>query len=174
MQPRRWPGPPRSSCSCGRPSTALLSRACWPGTPIPASRRSRVVPADPNLGASAVGEVVASPTALAFGPWTGPRWKATQTVVVRNVSTRPLAISLSAVSSSDSRALRFTVAPYQLKLRVGETRNVSVTVTSPTGRQRLAHHRVDPDRTVRQRAAARAVGGLVPGAGDEPGREGVA
>ena len=87
---------------------------------------------DLNLGASAVGEVVASPTALAFGPWTGPRWKATQTVVVRNVSTRPLAISLSAVSSSDSRALRFTVAPYQLKLRVGETRNVSVTVTSPT------------------------------------------
>jgi Subtilase family len=85
-----------------------------------------------NLGASAVGEITASPTALAFGPYTGPRWKSTQTIIVHNVTTRPLALSLSAVSSAGSSALQFTVAPYQFTLGVGESRNVSVTVTSPT------------------------------------------
>jgi hypothetical protein len=106
---------------------SLLTGYADPGTAITASGSGSL-----DLGASAVGEIVAAPTALALGPYTGPRWKATQTIVVRNVSTRPLALSLSSVANGNSGALRFTVAPYQFTLGVGETRNVSVTATSPT------------------------------------------
>jgi hypothetical protein len=76
--------------------------------------------------------VAASTTALAFGPWTGPKWSSTQTMVVTNVSTRKLAMSLSSTSSGDSSALQFTVAPYQMTLGAGQSRIVNVTVTSPT------------------------------------------
>ena len=84
-----------------------------------------------RLGASAVGEVAAQPTTLGFGIWQGARWHATRTLVVRNVSTRRLQLSISAVAGGESEALKFTVVPNQLVLRVGRAARVQVTVRAP-------------------------------------------
>ena len=83
-----------------------------------------------RLGTSAVGEVAAQPATLGFGIWQGPRWHATRTIVVRNVSTRRLEISLSAVAQGESEALVFKVVPDRLSLRVGREAKVEVTVTA--------------------------------------------
>jgi hypothetical protein len=83
-----------------------------------------------RLGASAVGEVAAQPATLGFGIWGGPHWHATRTIVVRNVSTRRLQISLSAVAGGESEALHFKVRPDQLTLRVGRAAKVELTVTA--------------------------------------------
>jgi len=82
-----------------------------------------------RLGASAVGEVAARPATLGFGIWAGPHWHATRTIVVRNVSTRRLQVSLSAVAQGESEALAFKVVPDRLTLRVGREAKVKVTVT---------------------------------------------
>ncbi|HUZ82632.1 MAG TPA: S8 family serine peptidase [Gaiellaceae bacterium] len=84
-----------------------------------------------RLGASAVGEVAAQPTTLGFGIWQGARWHATRTIVVRNVSTRRLQLSLSVVIGNDPEALNFTVSPNHLVLRVGRAASVQVTVRAP-------------------------------------------
>lgn len=84
-----------------------------------------------NLGLSAVGEVAAQPSTLAFGTWAGPRWHATRTIVVRNVSTRPLQLSVSALADGESEALSLTVAPNHLVLRPGTSAPVQVTVKAP-------------------------------------------
>ncbi len=84
-----------------------------------------------RLGASAVGEIAAQPTTLGFGIWQGARWHATRTLVVRNVSTRRLQLSISAVASGDSEALRFKIVPTHLMLRVGRAARVQVTVRAP-------------------------------------------
>ena len=81
-----------------------------------------------RLGASAVGEVAAQPTTLGFGIWQGAHWHATRTLVVRNVSTRRLQLSISAVAGGDSEALRFRVVPNHLVLRVGRAARVQVSV----------------------------------------------
>jgi hypothetical protein len=81
-----------------------------------------------RLGASAVGEVAAQPTTLGFGIWAGPRWHATRTLVVRNVSTRRLQLSLSAVAEGESEALSLKVVPDRLVLRAGRAVRVQVTV----------------------------------------------
>ena len=81
-----------------------------------------------RLGASAVGEVAAQPATLGFGIWGGPHWHATRTVVVRNVSTRRLQVSLSAVARGESEALHFRVVPDQVTLRVGRSATVKLTV----------------------------------------------
>ena len=111
----------------GSELASLLTGYADPGTSTTASGNGSL-----DLGASAIGEVAASTTALAFGPWTGPKWSSTQTMVVTNVSTRKLAMSLSSTSSGASSALQFTVAPYQMTLGAGQSRIVNITVTSPT------------------------------------------
>jgi hypothetical protein len=83
-----------------------------------------------RLGASAVGEVAAQPATLGFGIWGGRRWHATRTIVVRNVSTRRLRVSVSALARGDSEALAFKVVPDHLSLRVGRAKKVRVTVTA--------------------------------------------
>jgi hypothetical protein len=83
-----------------------------------------------RLGTSAVGEVAAQPTTLGFGIWEGPHWHATRTIVVRNVSTRRLQLSLSAVAQGESEALAFKVVPDQLSLGVGREAKVKITVRS--------------------------------------------
>jgi subtilisin family serine protease len=107
-----------------------------------------------RLGSSAVGEITASPLSLGFGIWSGPRWHATRTVTVRNVSTRRLQVSFAAVSDGDSEALHFRVTPEHASVRAGRSKRVRVTVTaleapsntrlvtgaiqvSPSGSQRL-------------------------------------
>ena len=84
-----------------------------------------------RLGAAAVGEVATSPATLGFGLWGGPRWHATRTVVVRNVSTRRLELSLKADVDGESEALQFTVKPSHFILRIGRSRKVQVTVRAP-------------------------------------------
>jgi hypothetical protein len=90
-----------------------------------------------RLGASAVGEVAAQPTSLGFGLWQGAHWHATRFLVVRNVSTRRLQLSISAVAGGESEALRFNVVPNHLVLRVGRAARIQVTVraaASPAAR----------------------------------------
>ena len=87
-----------------------------------------------RLGTSAVGEVAAQPSTLGFGIWEGPRWHATRTLVVRNVSTRRLQLSISAVADGESEALAFKVVPDRLVLRAGRSVRVQVTVTAPAAR----------------------------------------
>jgi hypothetical protein len=84
-----------------------------------------------RLGAAAVGEVASSPATLSFGLWAGPRWHATRTVVVRNVSTRRLELSLRADVDGESEALQFTVRPSHVLLGSGRSRKVQVTVRAP-------------------------------------------
>ncbi|MDP9284083.1 MAG: S8 family serine peptidase, partial [Actinomycetota bacterium] len=91
-----------------------------------------------RLGAAAVGEVAAQPATVGFGIWGGPHWHATRTIVVRNVSTRRLQVSLSAVAQGESEALTFRVVPDRLLLRVGRRAKVRVTVTAASApRSRL-------------------------------------
>jgi hypothetical protein len=84
-----------------------------------------------RVGAAAVGEIAAQPSTLGFGIWGGPRWHATRTIVVRNVSTRRLQLSLSAVTDGESEALHLVVEPNRLLLGVGRSRTIRVTVTAP-------------------------------------------
>ena len=84
-----------------------------------------------RLGASAVGEVAAQPTTLGFGIWGGPRWHGTRTLVVRNVSSRRLELSLSVVSNVDPEALGFKIIPDRLALRAGAAARVKVRVVAP-------------------------------------------
>jgi Subtilase family len=84
-----------------------------------------------RLGLSAVGEVAAQPTTLGFGTWQGKRWHATRTLVVRNVSTRRLELSVSALADGESEALKFKVVPDHLVLRIGRSKVVKVTVSAP-------------------------------------------
>jgi subtilisin family serine protease len=82
-------------------------------------------------GAAAVGEVVAQPATLGFGVWGGRHWHATRTIVVRNVSSRRLQLSVVAAADSDPEALRFLVRPNRLVLRVGRARRIKVSVLAP-------------------------------------------
>ena len=85
-----------------------------------------------RVGASAVGEVAADQATLGFGIWQGPHWHATRTLVLHNVSTRRLQLSISALTTSgESEALRFRVRPNRLLLREGRAARIQVTVTAP-------------------------------------------
>jgi Subtilase family len=77
-----------------------------------------------DVGASAAGEVAASLTTIAFGPWTGPAWHETQTLAIHNVSTRSLDLALASSSSLVSPK------PASVVLAPGATRNVKVVATA--------------------------------------------
>jgi hypothetical protein len=86
-----------------------------------------------RIGASAVGELAADQATIGFGVWQGKSWHATRTVVVRNVSTRRLGVSITALTTAgESEALQFTVSPKRLILREGHARRVKITVRAPT------------------------------------------
>jgi hypothetical protein len=63
--------------------------------------------------------------------WQGPRWHSTRTLVIRNVSTRRLQISIAAIADENSEALAFKVRPNAVTLRAGRAKRVQVTVTAP-------------------------------------------
>ncbi len=85
-----------------------------------------------RLGASAVGEVAADQATIGFGVWQGKSWHATRTIVVRNVTTRRLGISVEALTTAgESEALEFTVSPKRLVLREGRAHRVQITVRAP-------------------------------------------
>ncbi len=84
-----------------------------------------------RVGASAVGELAADQATLGFGLWGGPRWHSTRTVVLRNVTTRRLHVSVRAAAAQASESLHFTVEPAVLVIPEGQARRVSVTVRAP-------------------------------------------
>jgi hypothetical protein len=85
-----------------------------------------------RLGAAAVGELAADQGSLGFGVWQGKGWHATRTIVVRNVSTRRLGVSVTALTTAgESEALEFTVSPKRIVLREGHARRVKITVRAP-------------------------------------------
>ena len=90
-----------------------------------------------DLGAAAAAELAAKPTALALGAWTGKGWKATQTVTLRNVTTRRLRVSLSPrPEGGESEVLSVRIEPDRVVLRQGAEQKVKVTVAlsaAPTG-----------------------------------------
>jgi subtilisin family serine protease len=85
-----------------------------------------------RTGASAVGEVTADQATLGFGIWQGKRWHSTRTFTIRNVTTRRLQVSLSALTTvGESEALRVVVRPDHVVLRQGHSRRIQVTVRAP-------------------------------------------
>jgi subtilisin family serine protease len=84
-----------------------------------------------RVGASAVGEIAADQTTLGFGLWGGSHWHATRTVVLRNVSTRRLHVTVRAAAAQASESLRFTIRPATLVIPEGRARRVEVTVRAP-------------------------------------------
>jgi subtilisin family serine protease len=87
-----------------------------------------------RLGASAVGELAASPISLGFGIWQGPHWHATRFVTVRNVSSRRLEASVAVVARNESEAVHFRVSPAHFFVRAGRARRVKITLTAPASR----------------------------------------
>jgi hypothetical protein len=81
-----------------------------------------------DIGTSAVGEVAAQPTTFGFGVWQGARWHATRTITVRNVSSRRLQLSFSAITNYESEALKFMVKPTHAVLPQGKAVRVQITV----------------------------------------------
>jgi len=90
-----------------------------------------------DVGAAAAGEVVAAPTALGFGTWTGKSWTAKRTLVVRNVSSRRLRLGITArPEGGESELLAFSIDPSRVVVRAGRSQRVVVTVHlagRPTG-----------------------------------------
>jgi len=78
-----------------------------------------------DVGASAVGEVTASQTSLAFGTWSGSHWKANRALTIRNVSSRRLVIGFTTATNTSSALL--TVKPARLVLSPGREARVLVT-----------------------------------------------
>jgi hypothetical protein len=69
------------------------------------------------------------PTTLGFGTWEGPAWSSTRTLVVRNVSSRRLRLSVSALpTGGESELLAFTVKPSHLTIRAGRSAEVTLRV----------------------------------------------
>jgi hypothetical protein len=81
-------------------------------------------PVDP--GAAAVGEVTASTTGLGFGPWDGRRWKQSTPLILQNVSTRRLKLTIS----TSSRLV--SVAPAGVTLGPGGRATVDVVARAKT------------------------------------------
>ncbi|MBV8599506.1 MAG: S8 family serine peptidase [Actinobacteria bacterium] len=81
-----------------------------------------------DVGLSAAGEVVASPSSLPFGRWTGGAWRRQQQLTVRNISTRPLTIDLR--SDAFDPGATVTVAPATVSLRPGVQTTVTVTASA--------------------------------------------
>jgi hypothetical protein len=81
-----------------------------------------------DVASASAGEVAASPASLAFGAWTGPRWTSTQTLTVKNVTTRRLRLAVTArPEGGESEVLAFKIEPARLVVRQGETATVKVT-----------------------------------------------
>ena len=94
------------------------------GDPVAAQGAGQV-----DVGGAAASEVTASPSSLALGRATSARWSAAQVVVLRNVSSRRLILSLHvAVAHEGAAPLLFSVRPTRLSLPAGRTIRVRIRV----------------------------------------------
>ena len=80
-----------------------------------------------DVGAAAAGELVADPATLAFGRADRAGWRASERLVVRNVSTRPLRVAVAARRTTASSEVSVRAKPARLTLRPGERAEVQVT-----------------------------------------------
>jgi subtilisin family serine protease len=79
------------------------------------------------IGAAAAAEVAAEPATLAFGNARGRRWQAEQSIVVRNVSSRPLHMHVRIARDSEGAApVAFRSTPSLFVLGAGRTQVVRV------------------------------------------------
>jgi subtilisin family serine protease len=84
---------------------------------------------DPTHAATA--EIAVEPATLAFGRAEGAGWSTTRPVTVRNVSSRPLAISFGLVADDASTpGLSFSADPAQLRLAPGAAEDVLIGVSA--------------------------------------------
>jgi minor extracellular serine protease Vpr len=96
------------------------------GTAVPVSGAAAAQGAgglDP-AAASAV-EVVAQPAALGFGTAEGPGWRSTRRLVVRNVSSRRVAVNLSAAAEGIA-GVSVTARPERLLLAAGQQQTATL------------------------------------------------
>jgi subtilase family protein len=78
-----------------------------------------------DVGGATATEVAAAPGSLAFGRADGRRWRTVQEVELRNVSVRPLRLSLGVrVVREGAAAVVFDVTPARLSLAAGRTAHV--------------------------------------------------
>ena len=78
-----------------------------------------------DAGAAAAGEVAVEPWSLAFGRAPSTRWTGRQTLVVRNVSTRPVGIRIRTERDTEgAAAVRFSARPAHLLLQRGATARI--------------------------------------------------
>ncbi|MHB8641670.1 MAG: S8 family serine peptidase [Gaiellaceae bacterium] len=103
-----------------------------PGQPIVAQGAGLV-----SLGRAAAAELAADPTTLALGNARDESWKTSTSVVVHNVSTRPLRVRVTVERSAEgAAAVLFHARPDVLTLRPGAERTVRIDVgaaSAPTG-----------------------------------------
>jgi subtilisin family serine protease len=83
-----------------------------------------------DVARAAAAEVVASPATLSLGRASGRGWHATQTITLRNVSTRPLRVRLAPGQIGEgAAAIRIVARPRALVLERGASADVQVTAT---------------------------------------------
>jgi hypothetical protein len=82
-----------------------------------------------DVGASAAAELAASATSISLGASHGQVWRVTRTFTIRNVSTRRLVVRLApVVPAQAAKAVRLTVKPKRVALRVGQQRRITVSM----------------------------------------------
>ncbi|MDP8910694.1 MAG: hypothetical protein M3M94_01350, partial [Actinomycetota bacterium] len=80
-----------------------------------------------DVGAAAASEVAVVPASLAFGRAARPGWFARETVVIRNISTRRVAVSLFTRRTGAAARIRIDAVPARVQLRPGTAASVTVT-----------------------------------------------
>jgi len=83
-----------------------------------------------SLGAAAAAELATEPTTLAFGNARAAGWKRWQSIVVRNISTRPLSVRVRFAPHAQGAApVKFRAIPARFTIGVGQARRVRVSAT---------------------------------------------
>jgi len=106
---------------------ALKSLLVGAARPLPDDRVTSQGVGLIDLGGATATEVGASPASLALGRADGRNWRTEQEFVLRNVSFRPLILSLEVrVAQEGAAALRFDIRPQHLLLGPGRSIRVHV------------------------------------------------
>lgn len=87
-----------------------------------------------DLGAARAGEAAALPTTMSFGRASGAGWHATRKLLLRNLSSRPLRLSIlgDERDNGGARGLVFAFAPARMRIPSGGIAQVYVAVRSLT------------------------------------------
>jgi minor extracellular serine protease Vpr len=104
---------------------------------------ARPLPSDPltaqgaglvDVGGAAATELIASPASIPFGRATSAKWRTDQQLELRNVSVRPLRLSLAFdVTSEGAASVQLNVSPQSVYLGAGRTAQIRVTARITSG-----------------------------------------